>query len=381
VTADLDVAVVSHAPRGGSGVIARELGAGLAARGHRVTWLTTEDPGAVPDGVAAERVHLPHYPVLDHAPSTIAMATALAAFIDRAERPVIHVHYALPWAVSAWLARQMATRRAGVVVTLHGTDVTGVGSDPAYARALHHAVAAADAVTTPSQALLDTDFAARGMHGARTTVVPNFVDTERFRPAAAGERMAIRGALTGHADELPWVLHLSNLRPVKAPETLAAAAALVARERPCRIVLAGDGPERGAVVSILRGHGLGDRLIETGSVERPELWLRAADVLLLPSRQESFGLAALEAMSSGLPVVASDVGGLRELVEHGATGLLCPVGDVRAFAEATGRVISDPALTATLGAAARHRATTCFGREVAVDRYLDVYHQALENAP
>lgn len=376
----LDIALVSHAPRGGSGVIARELGAGLAQRGHRVNWFVTEAPGHVPEGVVLRQVAVPQYPVLDHAPSTIAMSVALAEFVDRVERPVIHVHYALPWAVSAMLARQMARRRAALVITLHGTDVTGVGADPAYARAMQHALHSADQITTPSLALLETHRTSGETPEIPAVVVPNFVDTSRFSAATPEERRDLRRLLVGGNDDLPWVIHLSNFRAVKDPETLAAVATRVATTRPCRIVLVGEGPERASVVSALQANGCGDRVIVAGTVTSPERWLRASDVLLLPSRQESFGLAALEAMSSGLTVVASDTGGLRELIEPESSGLLCRPGDVDGFVTAVIGVLDDEQLRARIGCAARQRAVAMFGRDVAVDRYVATYLNALEHA-
>jgi N-acetyl-alpha-D-glucosaminyl L-malate synthase BshA len=261
--------------------------------------------------------------VMDHPPVTLAMASALLSLHNRVGLHIVHVHYALPWSVSAWMAQQMSGAAFRVIHTLHGTDVTGIGSNPAYAPTLRHVLQQADFITTPSQSLRDDVERTFGMAVRdRTVVVSNGVDTERFFPVEPDLRAALRKRLWPGSENDTWLIHISNFRPVKQVHFVVETFAAIASAQPARLVLVGDGPERERAEQLIAGRGLNDRVLWIPAVADTTPWLQASDVFLLPSRTESFGLAALEAMSCGVPVVAFHVGGIPEVVADGQCGSL-----------------------------------------------------------
>jgi len=387
----LRIGIACFSTFGGSGVVAAEVGMSLARRGHRVCFLSDGPPGrlgAMDAGDAARtnlslRLVAPRdYPALKHQPYTLALASAMVALAREEPLDLLHVHYAIPHAVSAYLARQILTAGAvagagapRVVTTLHGTDITLVGVDPSFLPLVRFAILASDGLTVPSAWLRETTY--RNLDVPRDVaiqVVPNFVDTQRFAPAPVG-------AAGGRRVAPPTLVHVSNFRPLKRVDDVVRIFARVRAERPdTQLVLVGDGPERPAAEALGRSLGVAAGMRFLGeTADLPQI-LRASDVFLLPSETESFGLAALEAMSCGVPVVASDVGGVPEVVVHGETGLLAPAGDVAAMAAAALRILADPALAMRLGRAARARAETRFPLEPAVDRYEAVYRQVLDSA-
>jgi N-acetyl-alpha-D-glucosaminyl L-malate synthase BshA len=368
----LAVGVACFSTFGGSGVVAAEVAASLARRGHAVHVFSDERPGrlaAAETGVAFHRVEAPAYPQLRHDLYTLALASKIVEVALSAGLDLIHAHYALPHAVSAELARQVLAaegRRLRVVTTLHGTDTTLVGADPGFRPLTRFSIASSDAVTVPSRWLAE---ATRGHLGLPADfaidVVPNFVDAARFAPAAS--------PLSG----VPVVVHVSNFRPLKRVEDVVRVFAAARARRPARLRLVGDGPAHDDVVALVRALELEADVELVG--ERGDLaaLLAGAAAFLLPSESESFGLAALEALACGVPVVTSNVGGLPEVVADGEVGFLHDVGDVAAMAASLGRLLDDPALRARLGAAARARAETLFRVEPAVDRYEAIYRRVL----
>jgi N-acetyl-alpha-D-glucosaminyl L-malate synthase BshA len=279
--------------------------------------------------------------------------------------------------VAAHLARQVLIAEDGaaaaprIVTTLHGTDITLVGSDPSFLPLTRFSIAASDAVTTPSHWLARATHEALGVPDAiAIDVVPNFVDVDRFTPVADAE-------LSGHRRGAPVIVHVSNFRPLKRLDDVIEVFARVRAARPARLRLIGDGPERARIEAVVGARGLGADVELLGErVDLPAL-LRGADVFLLPSEVESFGLAALEALACGVPVVASAVGGLPEVVADGDVGFLRPVGDVGAMAEAVSRLLADEPLRRRLGAAGRRLAETHYALAPAVDRYLAIYQRVL----
>jgi len=365
----LSIGVACFSTFGGSGVVAAEVASALARRGHRVHVFSDAPPGRLQGDVAFHRVGAPAYPQLGHDLYTLALASSIIDVARTDGLDLVHAHYALPHAVSAELARQVREAEAPgraprVVTTLHGTDTTLVGIDPTFRPLTRFAVVSSDAVTVPSVWLaeatrrnldLPDDFP--------IDVVPNFVDTDRFTPAPPATP--------------PFLIHVSNFRPLKRAGGVVRVFARVRAGRPARLRLVGDGPERAAAFALAHQLGVaGDVELAGEHGELPAL-LAGAAAFLLPSETESFGLAALEALAAGIPVVASRVGGLPEVVRDGEDGFLHAVGDVEAMAASAARLVDDAALRARLGAAARARAVAHFRPGPAVDRYEAVYRRVL----
>lgn len=384
----LRVGIVCFPSVGGSGVVATQLAVRLGERGHVVHVFSSRVPFLLERDRRGVEIHVVDpvtRPPLETGAYSHALAGAMASASLERGLDVLHAHYAIPHASSAITARQIVQssgRRAPrLVTTLHGTDVTGVGSDPSLRMVTRHAVLASDAVTTPSAWLRDAAQAALDLPtGTRIEVVPNFVDLGDFRPGS--DRSEMRRLFPdeswGGPDRPAVLLHASNFRPLKRVGDAVVALAEVRRSRPAVLVLVGDGPERERVEQLADRLGvrssvalLGERA-ETGSL------FRQADVFLLPSEQESFGLAALEALASGVPVVASRVGGLPEVVRDGETGLLVRPHDPAALAAAVVRLLEDDRVRQAMSLAARLDAETRFRPEPVVDRIEAIYREIMD---
>lgn len=378
------IAVVCHPSLGGSGIAATDLAVGFARRGHRVHVITS---GALARPLPSCRnlhlhvVDVPAYPLFEHPPEMLALAGTMAQVCAEHALDVLHVHYAVPHASSAYLARQLLARHApALVCSLHGTDVTSVGIEPAYHAITRMCVEASDAITTPSTYLRDTAHALLGIARDRVVeVVPNGVDTETFSPAQRVDPHyfdALFGAAHAqHAGErYPTLLHVSNFRPVKRTLDLIDVLANLRKRVPARLVLIGEGPERRACEA--RGHELGvaDHVRFLGARADVHAYLRHASAFVLTSQTESFGLAALEALSSGVPVFGYRVGGLPSVVCEEAGRLVAPF-DTRALATAIADVLSDQAQRDQLARAARRRALESFQLEPVLERYEGLFER------
>ncbi len=375
----MNVALLCFHTLGGSGVAAGELGHELSRRGHRVHFVAPALPGRLdPNGVTLHAVPLEEAAPLGTQAYACALAAKLVDVVERERIDVIHAHYAVPHAAAAALARAALGREAPpLVLTLHGSDVPTSEAPDGHVRLLRTLVLAANALTVPSAALGATA-RARLRLPARTgvEVIPNFVDTDRFAPA--GERARLASFFPGRDLHGTSVLcHASNFRPVKRPLDLLRIFARVREARRAALVLAGDGPEHAAVRTEAARLGLTDDVAFAGPVRNLPPLLRASDLFLLPSAHESFGLAALEAMSCGVPVVGSRTGGLPEVVEHGVTGLLAAPGDVDEMAALVLRALSDDALRASLSRAARDRAVRLFRAEPVLARWEAIYEDVV----
>ena len=379
----LRVGIACFSTFGGSGVVASEAALSLAARGHAVHVFSDERPGRL--GEADGRVHfhgveLRAYPQLKDSPYALALTSKIVEVARRDGLDVVHAHYAIPHAISAYLARQVLAEGAAappaIVTTLHGTDITLVGSDPSFLPLTRFSILHSDAVTAPSAWLAEATHRILDVPRDRTIeVIPNFVDAARFAPAPPGEARAQRPP-----DRRRVLIHVSNFRPLKRVGDVVAIFAEVLRSLPAAppvLWLVGDGPDREPIRKQVQDLNLTAHVQFLGErIDLPGL-LRHADLFLLPSESESFGLAALEAMACGVPVVAARVGGIPEVVSDGETGLLAPVGDVAALAAHVVRLLGDDALRARFARAARERAATVFPLEPTVARYEALYRRLL----
>ncbi len=370
---------------GGSAVVAAEVASAMAARGHHVHVVARELPVrllAAAGGVVFHPVRESDYPALaDSSAFVVALASKLVDVAVRERLDVLHAHYAVPHATAAWMAREiLGPTGPRVVTTLHGTDVTVVGGDPGHLPVVRHSIVKSDAVTTPSEALRVAARARFALDPAfPIDVVPNFVDAARFAPSA--DRAPLRRLFAGRGEELrdddPVLFHVSNFRPVKRVLDVVHVFAEVAQRTRARLVLVGDGPDRSAAEWKVGDLGLAARTAFVGKQEHFELLLAASTVFLLPSETESFGLAALEAQSCGVPVVASNAGGVAEVIEHGVTGLLAQVGDVAQLTAHTLSLIDDEPRRRALSAAARARVLARFAAGPAIDAYESIYRRVI----
>jgi N-acetyl-alpha-D-glucosaminyl L-malate synthase BshA len=369
------IGICCYPTYGGSGAIATELGLALASRGHEVHFVSYARPARLTGyhaNVSFHRVQIAPYPLFKYPPYDLALSSLLRDVSESRDLDVLHVHYAIPHAVSALLARDMlGTKRPKIVTTLHGTDITIVGLDRAYFQPTRYGIERSDAVTTVSEWLRGETL--RFFQPTRAVeVLPNFTDMERFQPRA---ECPLRKCLVPAGEKT--ISHVSNFREVKRVADVVAVFARVAAKIPSRLLLAGDGPEVATAERAAREAGVADRVHFLGEVEDVERVYAASDLFLLPSEHESFGLAALEALASGVPVIATDSGGLPEVVQNGRTGFLVEVGDVAAAAERATALLRDDAARRRMGAAARADVVARFAAEAVVDRYLALYERVV----
>lgn len=375
------IGITCYPTFGGSGVVATELGIALADRGDEVHFISYALPSrlALPrPRVYFHEVVAPTYPLFVSPPYTLALATRMAEVAAHAGLDLLHVHYALPHAISALLAREMSRDNGvwlRVLTTLHGTDITLVGQDRSYLPITRWGIEQSDGVTAVSRYLRDVTARELGVRRP-VEVIPNFVDAQLYHPGGASEYA--RSLLPEGECVL---IHVSNFRPVKRIRDVLAIFDRVRREIPARLLLIGDGPDRSLAERLARSGGYEDRTLFLGNVAAIETILPIARLFLLPSESESFGLAALEAMACGVPVIGTAAGGLPEVVEDGVTGYLRPVGDVEAMSEAALSLLHDPEKWAAFSRAARRRSVETFPTEAIVARYRSLYEETLSGPP
>jgi L-malate glycosyltransferase len=379
----MNVGMVCYASVGGSGVVATELATALAARGHRIHVISSEPPfrwRADQPGLRFEPVVVPAYPLFREPQYLLALSTTVARVAETHALDIIHAHYAVPHATAAFLVDQMlaSTGRPAprTVTTLHGTDITLVGSDPSYARVVAFSIERSDGVTAVSRSLRADTIAALGIrHDIQ--VIPNFLDCAVYRRRPDAELRA-RLCPAGRCDAV--VIHVSNFRPVKRVDVALDVYRRIRRRVRARFVLVGDGPTRSAIERLAAEWGLADEVLFAGEQQDLVPWLSASDLFLLPSAQESFGLAALEAMACEVPVVASNVGGLPEIVENGVTGFACPPDAVDAMADRGVALLTDRSLSAAMTRAAAEMVRTSYCTDRIVPIYEAAYRDVLERS-
>jgi N-acetyl-alpha-D-glucosaminyl L-malate synthase BshA len=374
----MKIGITCYPTYGGSGIVATELGMELAARGYDIHFITYANPIRL--SMESPRIHyheveVSTYPLFQYPPYCLALASRMVEVAETAGLDLLHVHYAIPHAVSALLAKQMfAPRRLPVITTLHGTDITLVGQDRSYLPITRWSIEESDDVTTVSRYLEERTATALGVKRP-IRVIYNFVNCDLYR------RNPDPTAREGYAGPGEKVLvHLSNFRPVKRVADAVRVMARVRREIPAKLMMIGDGPDRGPAEMLARELGIADDVLFLGKQNRvPEL-LALADVMLLPSEYEAFGLAALEAMACGVPTVAARTGGIPELITDGEDGLLAPAGDIEAMAAHALSLLTDDRRFERFSAAARRTAETRFSTERIIPQYEACYRDVLGRA-
>ena len=373
----MKIGITCYPTYGGSGAVATELGLELAERGHEVHFISYAQPFRLDrfrERVYYHEVEMDQYPLFDHPPYSLALAVAIHEVAERNGLDLVHAHYAIPHATSAWIATEMFNGRGGprLVTTLHGTDITLVGQHPSFKSITRFSILKSHGLTAVSQYLADETQSNFGVDASSIRIVPNFIDTHRYR---RGRDPCHRATLAPAGEKI--VMHISNFRPVKRVEDVVTAFARLARDVPARLVMVGDGPERPRAQERAEDLGVSEDVLFLGKHSAVEELLACSDLFLLPSESESFGLAALEAMGCGVPVVASRVGGIPEVVEDGRSGVLLPVGDALGMGEAGARILGDESVWTGFSDAARARAVEAFSSERVVPVYEELYRSIL----
>ena len=373
----MKIGITCYPTYGGSGVVATELGKELAVRGHDVHFISYALPIRLTmnDRIYFHEVEVLTYPLFEYPPYDLVLATKMAEVMTRYDLDILHVHYAIPHSISAYLAKMMLSDRVvPFVTTLHGTDITLVGNDRSYLPITRFGIEQSDAVTAVSEYLrrrtID-EFQIR----RPVTVVPNFVDCNVYGPA---KDKSIRSKFANEDEGI--LIHISNFRPVKRIEDVIAIFSLVRQKRKARLLMVGDGPDRPKAEWLANTHGVAGEVLFVGKQSDMSQLLSISDILLLPSDLESFGLVALEAMACEVPVIATRVGGVPEVVRHGVDGFLYDVGDVSSMAEGCLAILDNPQLRSDLGQAARDRARRNFCASTIVLQYEDLYRRTIHEA-
>ncbi len=373
----MKIGITCYPTYGGSGAVATELGLELAQRGHEVHFVSYARPFRLDpfrERVFFHEVEMEDYPLFEHPPYSLALAVALHDTARKYELDLVHVHYAIPHATSAWIAHEMLgeERDLKIVTTLHGTDITLVGLHPSFHAITRFSILRSHGLTAVSKFLKRETVRDFTVPEERVEVIPNFIDTAVYRPGLVPSH---RATLAPDGEKI--VMHISNFRAVKRAEDVVSVFAKLTAKQPSRLVLVGDGPERPRVLMRAEELGVRDRVMFLGKHTSVHEVLSCADLFLLPSASESFGLVALEAMACGAPVVASNVGGLPEVIEHGTSGYMFDVGDIDAMAEAGLRIMGDDEHWRSLSEAGRALAEERFSSERVVPQYERYYEQVL----
>jgi L-malate glycosyltransferase len=360
---------------GGSGVVATELGMELARRGHEVHFITYAQPFRLPyfmERIYYHEVEVPNYPLFEHPPYNLALSVAIQNVVEKHDLDLLHAHYAVPHATSAWIAKELLDRSDfRIATTLHGTDITLVGQDPSFRSLTQFSIMRSDGLTAVSDYLRRETHEHFDIPLDRIEVIPNFVDLDRYRRDAYP---CHRSKLAREGEKL--VTHISNFRSVKRVDDVVRVFAGIAAQTPARLLLVGDGPDRARVQELTESEGVADQVLFLGKQTSVAELLSCSDLFLLPSELEAFGLVALEAMACGVPVVATCTGGLPEVVDHGVSGYLAPVGDVDAMTGHSLELLSDPATWTRFSAEAR-RGAERFGADHVVPMYESFYSEVL----
>jgi N-acetyl-alpha-D-glucosaminyl L-malate synthase BshA len=373
----LRIGITCYPTYGGSGAVATELGIALADRGHEIHFITYRQPFRLPaflPRVFFHEVDVGRYPLFEFPPYDLALAVRMHEVVRDHKLDLIHCHYAIPHATSAWIAREMLKANGHglrIMTTLHGTDITIVGQDSSFHEITKFSIERSDTLTAVSDFLKKETFHAFGCTSCNVQVVHNFIDPNVYN------RSRHDSALMKHVGKRKLLMHISNFRPVKRVRDVVKIFAKVHQEIPSLLVMVGDGPDRANAEEEARNLGVEEHVQFLGKIDLVAPLLAAADLFLLPSSSESFGLSALEAIASGVPVIGSNAGGLPEVIRNGETGVLCGVGDVDGMAGAAIRLLSDKNEWERMSELGTADARARFSLDAIVSQYEDLYEQTV----
>jgi N-acetyl-alpha-D-glucosaminyl L-malate synthase BshA len=366
----MKIGIVCYPTFGGSGVVATELGKALAKKGHEIHFITYNQPvrlGSFRKNIYYHEVNVSDYPLFDYPPYELVLASKMVDVVKYEELDLLHVHYAIPHASAAYTAKKILESHGislPVITTLHGTDITLLGKDASFEPVISFAINQSDAVTAVSNSLKNDTYKLFGVD-KDITVIPNFVTMDSLK---FDNNEDLRQLHAPKGEKL--IVHISNFRKVKRIEDIVRVFSKVREKLPVRLLLVGDGPERNRIEQLCREMGTCSDVIMLGKLKNPTEVLSIADLFMLPSESESFGLAALEAMAAHVPVISTNTGGLPEVNRHGVSGMMSNVGDIEDMTKNTIYVLEDEARLKTFKENAYKRA-----QEFDIERILPMYEK------
>lgn len=372
----LKIGITCYPTVGGSGVVATELGKMLAERGHEIHFISSSVPFRLRKmyhNIFYHQVEVNQYRVFQYPPYDIQLACKIAEVVNREKLDILHVHYAIPHALCAIIAKQMAEHDFQIVTTLHGTDITVLGYDPSLKPAIKLGIEKSDYVTAVSHALVDETY--RLINPNKEIVaVYNFVDERTFTRVNAEH---IKREF-GIKEKEKVIIHVSNFRPVKRVPDVVRAFSLIVNKVPAKLLLVGDGPEMPIVMNLVNELGLQDRVIFLGNQENLAEIYSISDLMLLLSQKESFGLVLLEAMACGVPSIGTNIGGIPEVIDDGKTGFICELGNIEEIADKAIKILTDPLLHQQFVQEGIKKVNESFSSEKIILQYEKIYQQLLK---
>jgi len=375
----MKIGIVCYPTYGGSGIVATELGMDLAEQGHQVHFFSTSLPARLDNrlpNIFFHRVNVENYPLFQYQPYALALSTILMETVEKYGIELVHVHYAIPHAYAAYFTKMMLKEKGvnlPIITTLHGTDITLVGKHPVYKSAVEFSINQSDIVTSVSESLRQDTLSIFNIT-KDIKVVPNFIDNQQYLPE---QNNCCRGNFTTNNNER-IILHVSNLRKVKRIQDVISTFYHIQKEIPAKLIICGEGPEWEKAEQLIDKYGIQDKVKSLGMVNDLYSVLHASDLFLLPSEQESFGLAALEAMAASVPVISSNAGGLPEVNIDGITGYVCPIGDTEMMAEKAISILKNDEILSTFKKQAKQQAIA-FDKKNILPQYEILYRQAIES--
>jgi N-acetyl-alpha-D-glucosaminyl L-malate synthase BshA len=373
----MKIGITCYPTYGGSGVIATELGKALALRGHEVHFISYALPFRLHnfvENVVFHEVEMSSYPLFEFPLYSLALASKMVEVAEYEKLDVFHVHYAIPHASSAYLAKEMLKEKIDIkiITTLHGTDITLVGLEPSFLPLVKFSIENSDGVTAVSRFLKEKTLTNYDID-KDIQVIPNFIDTKLFKPDSD---CSFRKKISAKGEKI--LVHTSNFRQVKRVTDAIKIFDIVQKEIPSKLILIGDGPDRSECERLVRQLGLGNKVKFLGKQDGLVEILNASDVFLIPSQSESFGLAALEAMACGIPVVSSSVGGLPELIKHNECGYIAEIGDIERMTKYVIELLTNEKRYSIFSQNARERAIRKFDIDKVVPHYEEYYQKILD---
>lgn len=371
------IGITCYPSVGGSGVIATELGMLLAERGFEVHFITSSLPfrlERVHPKIFFHEVEIHHYPVFQYPPYDLSLAAKMAEVIDREELDILHVHYAMPHAISAILARDIADHPVKIITTLHGTDITVLGYDSTFKKMIKHGIEQSDAVTAVSNNLVELTYKTLEVN-KKIHVIYNFVNEQKYYR----RNIPNLKQQYGINDSEKVIVHISNFRKVKRIEDVIRTFYEIQKEIEAKLILIGDGPECSVISELVESLGIKNKVLFAGKQKRVEEILSIADLKLLMSQKESFGLVLLEAMACGVPCIGTNVGGIPEVIDHGKTGYLVELGDAKEAAQYAITLLNDASAHESFVNNALDVVHNRFHSSTIVEQYIDLYESVFES--